>query len=292
MRAPLRNALARGDLIICDGATGTMLHAAGLPAGLMPEVWNLENAAAVQTVHRAYAAAGAQLVTTNTLGGSGARLKEAGLEQRVAEVNRAAAMLARQAVGQDLWVAGSVGPTGQLLEPYGPLSATEVEALFAEQIRGLTEGGVDALLIETHHALEEAQCAMRAARSVCDLPTLCTFAFDAKGRTLMGLRPEKAVREMETLGVDAVGANCGAGPEAVRLALDKMRYATRLPLIAKANAGIPQLGQGRTVWDVTPIQMAEHARALADLGARLIGGCCGTTPAHIEAIATALRAAP
>lgn len=290
MRAPLRVVLAQGEVIICDGATGTMLHAAGLPAGMMPEVWNIENPAAVQAVHRAYAEAGARLMTTNTLGGTGARLRDAGWQDRVIEMNRAAAMLARESLNDEVWLAGSMGPTGKLMEPYGPLSVAETMSLFTEQVHGLVEGGVDALLIETHHALEEAQCAVRAARSLGDLPILCTFAFDAKGRTLMGLRPEVAAREMEALGVDVVGANCGAGPQAVQIALEKMRGATHLPLMAKANAGIPQLGSERhTVWDVTPEQMSEHARAFAALGAQLIGGCCGTTPRYIEAMATALR---
>lgn len=285
----LRQALAGEELIIGDGALGTLLQARGLPAGLLPEAWNETHPDAVMDIHRAYAEAGADYVTTNTFGGSRPRLNEGGLGDRVAETNRLAVELARRAVEGRAWVAGSVGPTGRLMEPFGDLSIAEAEEIFAEQVSALLEGGVDLLVLETHHDLEEAGAALRMARERTDLPIFCTFAFNAQGRTMMGLRAARAAQRMQELGADAVGANCGDGPAAIAAALEQMRGATTLPLVAKANAGIPQLGaDGEAQWDVGPQELAEHARQYVALGARIIGGCCGTTPAHIAAIVAAL----
>ena len=289
MRQTISKALQRAKPIIGDGAFGTQLQARGLPAGMMPEVWNEKRPAAVQEVHRAYVEAGADLITANTFGSNRVRLGEVGLAECSAELTRRGARLAREVAGDDVWVAGSVGPTGQLMDPYGPLSVPQAEELFAEQALALAEGGADFILIETHHDIEEACCALRAARQHTGLPVFCTFAFDARGRTMMGLRAGEAARRIEEAGGDAVGANCGQGPAAILAALEGMAGATNLPLIAQANAGIPQVGEGsQTVWDVTPAQMVEHARAFVSLGARIVGGCCGTGPEHIAAIAAAL----
>jgi 5-methyltetrahydrofolate--homocysteine methyltransferase len=285
----LRQALAGEELIVGDGAFGTLLQARGLPAGMLPEAWNETHPDAVIEIHRAYVEAGADYVTTNSFGGSRPRLKEGGLGDRTAEINRLSAELARQAVGDRAWVAGSVGPTGRLMEPFGDLSVAEAEEIFAEQVSGLLAGGADLLVIETHHDLEEAGAVLRMARERTDLPIFCTFAFNPKGRTMMGVRAGQAAQRMQELGADAVGANCGDGPAAIAAALEQMREATTLPLVAKANAGIPQLGaDGEAVWDVGPEELAEHARQFVTLGARIIGGCCGTNPAYIAAIAAAL----
>ncbi len=285
----LRQALASDTLIIGDGAFGTLLQARGLPAGTLPEAWNESHPEVVMAIHRAYVEAGADYVTTNSFGGSRARLGEGGLAERTVEINQLAAELARQAVDGRAWVAGSIGPTGRLMEPFGDLSVAEAEELFAEQISGLLEGGVDLLVIETHHDVEEAAAALRMARAHTELPVFCTFAFNAKGRTMMGLRADQAARRMQELGADAVGANCGDGPEAIAAALEQMREATTLPLVAKSNAGIPQMGAGgEALWDVTPEQLAEHARQFVALGAHIVGGCCGSGPAHIAALAAAL----
>ena len=281
--------LGRPGVILGDGAMGSSLIARGVVPGLPPEVWNKERPAAVQEVHRAYVEAGARFLTTNTLGSNRLLLGEVGLAKCSAELTRRGARLAREVAGDDVWVAGSVGPTGQLMDPYGPLSVPQAEELFAEQALALAEGGADFILIETHHDIEEACCALRAARQHTGLPVFCTFAFDARGRTMMGLRAGEAARRIEEAGGDAVGANCGQGPAAILAALEGMAGATSLPLIAQANAGIPQVGEGsQTVWDVTPAQMVEHARAFVSLGARIVGGCCGTGPEHIAAIAAAL----
>ncbi len=289
MENPILTKLAQGEIIIGDGAFGTMLQAAGLPAGAMPEAWNVDNPDAVRAVHAQYIAAGADYITTNTFGGSAPRLQDGGLGGRVAEINRLGASLAVEVAAGRAWVAGSIGPTGQLMEPYGPLSAARAAEIFAEQVQALAEGGVDLFVIETHHDADEACAAVRMARQYTDLPIFCTFAFNKRGRTMMGLRPADAARRVEEAGGTVVGANCGDGPEAVAAALAAFDEASSLPLLAKANAGIPQVSGEATVWDVTPEQMAEHARHFVELGATVIGGCCGTGPAHIAAIAAALR---
>jgi len=290
MREKITEVLKRGEIVISDGAIGTMLQAKGLAGGTMPEAWNLENPEAVMEVHRAYVAAGAQSITTNTFGGNRIRLQEGGLADRLPEINWRAVLLAKEAAGDRAWVAASVGPTGHLLEPLGDLSIAQAEAIYAEQISLLAEAGADVILLETHHDIEEACCALRMAKAHTNLPVFCSFAFDARGRTMMGLRPEVAARRIQEEGGDAVGANCGSGPAAILAALEKMHGATDLPLIAQSNAGIPQVGASHeTVWDVTPEQLAAHIQTFIALGARFIGGCCGTTPAHIAAIVAAVR---
>lgn len=290
MRDAILARLAQGEIIIGDGAFGTMLQAAGLPAGTMPEAWNVENPGAVQAVHEQYIMAGADYITTNTFGGSAPRLHDGGLGERVAEINRLGASLAVEVAAGRAWVAGSIGPTGQLMEPYGPLSIARAEEIFAEQVIALANGGVDLFVIETHHDADEACAAVRMARQRTDLPIFCSFAFNKRGRTMMGLKPGDAARCVQEAGGTVVGANCGDGPEAVAAALAAFKESTTLPLLAKANAGIPQVSGGATVWDVTPEQMASHARRFADLGATVIGGCCGTTPDHISALAAQFRA--
>ena len=283
------NALAAGQVIVCDGAMGTQLQARGLTAGAMPELWNAEHPEVLTAIHNDYLQAGARIVTSNTFGGNRARLAGAGLADRLAELNRKGVELARAAAGKRAWVAGDVGPTGQLLEPYGELTVVDAEAIYREQVAVLAEAGADFILVETMNDIEEALCAVRMARAHTALPVFCTFAFNAKGRTMMGLRPGDAAQRAAEAGADAVGANCGEGPDAVLAALTGMREAVNLPLIAQSNAGIPQVGaEEATVWDTTPEQMADHARAFVEAGARVVGGCCGTGPAHIAAIAAAL----
>jgi 5-methyltetrahydrofolate--homocysteine methyltransferase len=290
MRESILDVLRRGELIISDGAMGTMLQARGLAGGVMPELWNAQRPEVILAVHQAYLEAGAQIATANTFGGNRLRLAEAGLADRSAELVRLGVSLAREAVGDGAWVAGSVGPTGQILEPYGTLTVSAAEEAYAEQVVALAEAGVDLILLETHHDSAEAACAIRMVKAHTGLPVFCTFAFDARGRTMMGLRSADAATHAEQAGTDVVGANCGAGPAAVVAALQGMRDVTRLPLMAQANAGVPRMGESdRTVWDVTPAQMGEQAQTFVSLGARIIGGCCGTGPEHIAAIAAALR---
>jgi len=290
MKENILTVLQRGEIVLADGAFGTMLQAKGLPAGTIPEAWNADRPEAVQSVHRAYIEAGAQIITCNTFGGNRPRMTDAGLADRLVELNRLGVTLAREAADGRAWVGGSVGPTGQLVEPFGSLSIAQAEAIYAEQVDILAEAGADLFLIETQHDIEEACAAIRMAKARTNLPIFCSFAFNAKGRTMMGLKPEVAAQRAQEAGADAVGANCGDGPAAIRAALDKMRAATNLPLIAQSNAGIPQAGEGgKALWDVTPEQMTVHAQEFIGLGARVLGGCCGTNPTFIAALAAMLR---
>jgi len=251
----------------------------------------MENPKAVQAVHKVYVEAGSQIVTLNTFGGNRPRLEDAGLAEKLVEINKLAVTLAKEAVGDDAWLGASVGPTGQLMEPFGPLSLQGAEDIYAEQVTVLAEAGADLILVETQHDVEEACAAVRMAKKHTDLPVSCSFAYNAKGRTMMGLKPEVAAQRVAEAGGDVVGANCGDGPEAVAAALKGMQGVVDLPFLAQANAGIPQASSdGTAIWDVTPEQMAEEVRGFVELGARIVGGCCGTNPTFIAAIAQALKA--
>lgn len=285
----LSERLADDRLIIADGATGTFLQRSGLPRGTAPERWNLENPDAIIHLHRSYLAAGAELVTTNTFGGTRYRLDGHGLADRLAEVNRRAAQLARQAVGQAAYVLGDLGPTGQLLAPMGTLSRDDAAAAYAEQVAELVAGGIDGIIIETMSDLEEARAAIEGARRVTDLPILVTMSFDTHGRTMMGVDPARAARELWAMDVAVVGANCGRSlPENLE-AIRQMREAVpSARLMAKPNAGLPHVSGEAVVYDVSPEVMAEYGRRFADLGVKIIGSCCGSGPEHTQALAAAL----
>ncbi|MGI6368652.1 MAG: homocysteine S-methyltransferase family protein [Anaerolineae bacterium] len=285
----LRTVLSSDTIIIGDGAIGTMLQSRGLVAGTMPEAWNSERPEDMLAVHRAYLEAGANYLTTNTFGANRIRMREGGLGSDVAGTVERAVALARQVAEGQAWVAGSVGPTGRLMQPLGDLSLAEAEDVYAEQIEALIAAGVDLIVVETHHDVEEAGAAVRMARQLGNLPVFASFAFNPRGRTMMGLKAADAAVAMEALGVSAVGANCGDGPEAVAKALEQMHGATDLPLLARSNAGIPQLGKDAvTLWDIEAAAMAQHAQRFVSLGARIVGGCCGTGPSHVAAIRAAL----
>ena len=280
--------------LVFDGAMGTMLQAAGIEPGGAGELWNVENAEAVEAIHTAYLEAGANIVTTNTFGGSRPRLDMHGAGDRVHELNKAAAELAKKAAQPfGALVAGDIGPSGELLEPLGIMSPDEAQAVFEEQIAGLVEGGVDLILIETMSDLAEVGAAVQAARTIApDLPIVVTLSFDTKLRTMMGVTPAMAVTEIAAMGVDAVGANCGRGPEEMQTILEQM-VAVRpegLLLIGQSNAGLPHLVGDHFEYDADPATMAEHAATVRALGIDIIGGCCGSTPAHIAAISQALTA--
>jgi 5-methyltetrahydrofolate--homocysteine methyltransferase len=293
MRLPIVERLASGEVLIADGATGTMLLEAGLPTGTPGEAWVLERPEEIMRLHRAYMEAGSQLILTTTFGGTRARLKAAGLDPQVADINRRAAELARQVAGEDLYVAGDIGPTGEMMAPLGLLTYEAAVELFAEQAQALAAGGVDCIYIETMSDLNEAKAAVEGARQGCDLPVFCTFSFDTHGRTSMGVSPAQAAQAMAVLGVPATGANCGHAPEEVLDFLPQMRQAVpdaeAIALIAKPNAGLPRLVKRQVVYDATPERMAELARRYVELGARIVGACCGSSPAHIAAIAAALH---
>ncbi len=283
--------LEEKGLLIADGATGTMLQKAGLAPGAAPERWNLERPDAIRALHRGYIEAGADLILTNTFGGSAIRLRRDGLEDRAAEVNRMAARIAREMAGETVGVLGDIGPTGEMMQPLGALSFEEAVAAFAEQASALAEGGVDAILIETMSDLEEVRAAVEGVRKATDLPLLVTLSFDTRGRTMMGVKPERAAKALLSLGVDVMGANCGRTLSETLEAVLKMRaVAPDATLMAKPNAGLPHAEGGDLVYDVTPEIMAEYAqRFVEEAGVRIFGGCCGSTPDHIRAVVAALR---
>ena len=289
MRADILERLASGNVLIADGATGTMLQAAGLPTGTPGEAWVLERPEEIKRLHRAYVAAGSQLVLTTTFGGARARLKAAGLDVQVAEINRRAAELARQVAGDNLYVAGDVGPTGEMMVPLGPLTYEAAVELFAEQARALAVGGADVIYVETMSDLNEARAAVEGARQGCDLPVFCTFSFDTHGCTSMGVSPPQAAQAMAALGVPAIGANCGHAPEKLLDILPQMHEtAPDAYLIAKPNAGIPRMVKRQVVYDATPERMADLTVRYVELGARIVGTCCGSSPAYIIAIREAV----
>jgi 5-methyltetrahydrofolate--homocysteine methyltransferase len=285
----LKLRLAQPGILVADGAMGTMLQSLGLPPGRAPERWNLENPQAVQQVQQRYIDAGAQVILTNTFGGSRLRLQREGLEGQVRAVNLAAARLARAAAGPSAFVLGDLGPTGQFLKPLGPLSLAEAQAAFAEQAAALAEGGVDGLVIETFSDLNEAKAAIAGAQPT-GLPILVTMSFDTHGRTMMGVKPAAAAQALWALGVAAVGANCGRTLSETLTAIQAMRQAVpEAVLMAKPNAGLPHAAEAGAVYDVTPQVLAEYALQFAAQGVKVLGACCGSTPEHIRAIAQTLE---
>ena len=293
MKTTLQTLLASEGPVIADGGMGTMLQAMGLARGESPESWNVERPDEVRRIHREYIDAGAQIILTNSFGGNRFRLERHGLADRAAELNTAAARLARaevDAVARPVVVGGSMGPTGQMFVPMGTLEFDQAVEAFAEQARALAAGGVDVFWIETMSDLEEVRAAVEGCRRAApEMPLVATMTFDTKGRTMMGVKPEQALAAISGWGVLALGGNCGNGPDEIEGVIQKMRAANdRIPLIAKANAGLPRMEDGVAVYDATPDVMAGHAARARDLGARIIGACCGSSPDHIRSMARAL----
>ena len=293
MRTTWWDLLAADGPIVADGGMGTMLFSMGLARGESPEMWNDERQDDVRSIHRAYIQAGAQIVLTNSFGGNRYRLGMHDLAERAAELNTAAARLARaeaDAAERAVVVGGSMGPTGQMLAPMGTLPFDDAVAAFEEQARALAAGGVDVLWIETMSDLEEVRAAVEGCRRAApDVPVVTTMTFDTRGRTMMGVKPEQALEALQAFGVVALGANCGNGPDELETAVGKMRDAgSPVPLVAKANAGLPHMEGDVAVYDASPDVMAEYAVRVRDQGARIIGACCGSTPDHIRAITQAL----
>jgi 5-methyltetrahydrofolate--homocysteine methyltransferase len=295
MAATTLQDLLDGDLpIIADGGMGTMLFSLGLENGEAPELWNVEQPDRIRRVHRQYIEAGAQIILTNTFGGNRIRLKFHDIEGRAFELNQAAAQLARKeadAADHPVVVAGSMGPSGSILEPYGDLSSDEASAVFKEQAAALIDGGVDVLWIETMSALEEVRAAVAGIRAAAaDFPIVATMTFDVNGHTMMGVSPEKALEEVSSLGVLALGGNCGNGPAEIETVITKMHAVNpKVTLVAKSNAGVPQLIDDVPVYDASPEDMGHYAARARDLGATIIGSCCGSTPDHIRAIRESLQ---
>jgi methionine synthase I (cobalamin-dependent) len=289
----LQKLLGQGRPLLADGATGTNLFEMGLSSGESPELWNLERPDRIFALHKSFVDAGADIILTNSFGGNRRRLMLHQLEGRAHELNRTAAEIARRATdgaGRPVVVAGSVGPTGDLLAPLGPISEDEAFEIFVEQIEGLKAGGVDVIWIETMSAIEEIRAAARAAASL-GMPYTATASFDTAGKTMMGIAPAvlaATVADLDPAPV-AFGANCGVGASDLVLSILAMTQARPDSIvIAKANAGIPQWHGAHIHYSGTPELMAEYARLALDAGARIVGGCCGSTPEHLAAMRRAI----
>lgn len=280
--------MANGDQLISDGATGSYLQFHGLEPGGCPEEMNASRPEVIKQMAREYFQAGSDMVLTNSFGGSRFMLKKYGHIDKVHEFNLLAASNARSVAPQGGYVLGSIGPTGEFLEPLGDVSESEMLDGFAEQIEGLKEGGVDGVVVETMTAIEEAELAIRAAKEHPDMAVMATMTFDKGPRgffTMMGITPEVATKKLTDAGADVVGCNCGNGIDVMTEIASIMRQTTDGYLLVHSNAGIPSIEKGRIVYPETPMYMAKRFKALSDLGINIYGGCCGTTPGHIEAIA-------
>jgi 5-methyltetrahydrofolate--homocysteine methyltransferase len=275
------------QVLISDGATGTNLQMRGLAKGSPSDLWVFDNPQAIIQLHRDFIAAGSNIILTNTFGGNRIRLAKSGLEDRVLELNQTAVGLARNAAeGTSTWVAGSIGPTGELLKPNGLLEESQAREAFVEQALALAEAGVDLLVVETQFDLAEARIAVEAVRSVTTLPLVCSFSFDRGTRTMMGVKPSQLAVELESLGVDLLGINCGRSLPDNLKALQELRATTLLPIWFKPNAGLPRTNDaGESIYDVTPEEMGANAVEWIKNGAAIIGGCCGTSPEHLHQIA-------
>ena len=288
-----RALLSSGEPVMADGAMGTMLFASGLASGDPPETWNLAHPDIVRGIHRGYLDAGARILLTNTFGANRLRLALHRLEGRVEHLNRTAAILLRAEVtasGRDALVAGDIGPSGEIMAPLGTLERDDAIDVFAEQAGALVAGGADLLWIETMSDLAEMAAAIAGARRASPAtPIVATMTFDTRGHTMMGVSPEAAAEALVALGVDAIGGNCGNGPDELLPVIERMRaVAPDVPLVAKPNIGIPVFVGARAEYRTTPETMAGEATSLRAAGATVIGACCGSTSAHLEAMAAAL----
>src|SRR2546426_9227352 len=274
---------------IFDGAMGTMLYSKGIYINRSYDELNLVAADLVREVHSEYVRAGADIIETNTFGPNVSKLQPYALDGSAREINIKAARFARDAAGNRALVAGAVGPLGLRIEPYGPTSFDEAKAMFADQVSALLEGGVDLFVLETFSDISELHQAIRAVRELCDLPIVAQVTIQLDGNTSFGTTADVFTTRLDEWGADVIGLNCGVGPAIVLNAIEKMRTFTTRKLSAQPNAGLPRDVGGRQIYMCSPEYMAEYSRRIIQAGAKFVGGCCGTTPAHIKMIADALR---
>ena len=290
MNATLERLLDPNSIVVFDGAMGTMLYNKGVFINQCYDELSLRAPDMVAEIHRQYVKAGADVIETNSFGANRLKLTQYGLQDSVKELNRAAARVAKSAAGDRALVAGAVGPLGVRLEPYGPTGKDEACEIFKEQLEALVEGGVDLFLLETFSDLEEIEQAIRAARAVSpDKPVIAQMTINADCRTPYGASPEDVVRVLDRWGADVIGLNCSVGPQTILECIEKMAPATRRKLSAQPNAGMPRDVGGRSMYMASPEYMATYARHLVQAGAKIIGGCCGTTPEHIHAMVEGIR---
>jgi homocysteine S-methyltransferase len=288
---PFKELLETDRIHVFDGAMGTMLYAKGVYINRCYDELNLSNPDLVRDVHTEYIRAGADIIETNTFGATAHKLQQYGLEGNLHEINAIAAKVAREAAGERAYVAGAIGPLGVRIEPYGPTSFDEAKELFKAQAVALLEGGVDLFCLETFSDVSEIEQAIRALRELCDLPIIAQITIMTDGNTVFGTTPEHFTEHLDASGADVIGLNCGVGPAIILNALEKMRAVTKKKLSAQPNAGLPRDVQGRQFYMCSPEYMSKFAKRFIQTGAKFIGGCCGTTPAHIKLISDAVRAA-
>jgi len=284
--------LNSGKVLVADGATGTNLQARGLPQGMSGEMWVKNQPDQIIKLHQDFIEAGAQIILTSTFNASPLRLEGTELAGLTMEINHLAVNLARQAIaGRPVLVGGSMGPSGKLLKPFGPLSEQEAIDSFAEQARALDQSGIDLIAVETQFDISEAIMAVIGIRSVTNLPLVATFSFDRGTRSMMGAKPSQVAEELAKMDVNVLGINCGRSLADNLMALKELRSSTDLPIWFKPNAGLPQIdSQGNTYYNVTPQEMSAQVPEMLSAGAQIVGGCCGTTPDHLREIARAVHA--
>ena len=279
----------KDNIMILDGATGTELQKRGMPKGVCPEKWAIENPEVIKNVHRDYINAGSNAIYTCTFGGNRIKLAEFGLGDQTVEINAKLARLAREVAQGNGFVVGDLAPTGQFVRPFGDMPFEECVEVFKEQVKGLLEGGVDFFVIETMMDIQEARAALLAVKESCDLPVCVSMTFDENGQTLMGTDPITALITLQSLGADAVGCNCSTGPKDMIKIIKTMKPYAKVPLLAKPNAGLPRLIDGNTVFDMGPEEYGTYVEEFAKSGVNLLGGCCGTSPLYIAEIAKHLK---
>src|SRR5918998_1311691 len=285
-----RELLSSDHVTVFDGAMGSMLYTKGVYINRSYDELNLTAPDLVRSVHEEYVRAGAEVIETNTFGATHHKLQQYGLEKQLREINAAAARLARDAADGRAYVAGAIGPLGLRIEPYGPTSFDEAKEMFRAQAEALLEGGVDLFVLETFSDISEIRQALRAVRELSDLPVIAQMTILGDGNTSYGTTPEVFTSRLDEWGADVIGLNCGVGPADVLTAIERMRTVTNKKLSAQPNAGLPRDVQGRQFYMCSPEYMAKYAKRLIQAGVKFIGGCCGTSPAHIKLISDAVRA--